>query len=200
LIEKSYLAGRVFLWTSSIDNAWTHIPDSPGTLVPLVHELLFYGARAEAPRRNIAPGEPLEVELSGEVFPRNLTLLSPEGGRRTLEGEVKQLEGGRLQLPQIQEKDTERIGAYRIERDGAPAIPFAVQLDPREGDLERLPTDEVVQLNSVFVQPEHAHNASADPARPERGELWRWIAFACLGFLCLESLWAAFLGRKRRVA
>ena len=200
LLEKSYPRGRVLLWTTSIDNAWTHIPDSPATLVPLVHELLLYGARAEPPRRNIAPGEPLEVEISGEVFPRNLALLSPEGSRRALEGEVKQLEGGRLKLPPISDKDTERVGAYRIERDGAPAIPFAVQFDAREGDLERLPAEEVVQLNSVFVQPESARNAAADPARPERGELWRWIALGCLVFLCLESLWAAFLGRKRRVA
>jgi hypothetical protein len=198
LIERPYVRGRVLLWTTSIDNAWTHIPDSPATLVPLVHELLRYGARAEAPRRNLAPGEPLAVHVT--VFPHGLALVGPDGTRRALDGDVGQEPGGSWKLPEITRKDTERIGAYRIEREGAPAIPFAVQLDPREGDLERLPPEEAAQLSSVFVLPQSESNREHNPAQPERGELWRQIALGCLVFLCLESLWAAYLGRKRSVA
>jgi hypothetical protein len=198
LIERPYVRGRVLLWTTSIDNAWTRIPDSPATLVPLVHELLRYGARAEAPRRNLAPGEPLVVHVT--VFPHGLALVGPDGTRRALEGDVGQEPGGSWKLPEITRKDTERIGAYRIEREGAPAIPFAVQLDAREGDLERLPPEEAAQLSSVFVLPQSESNREHNPAQPERGELWRQIALGCLVFLCLESLWAAYLGRKRSVA
>jgi hypothetical protein len=199
LIERPYARGRVILWTTTIDNAWTHIPDSPATLVPLVHELLRYGARAETPRRNLAPGEPLKVEIAG-AFPKGLALLTPEGARHALDGEVVQIVGGRWKLPAIPGKSTERIGAYRIEREGAPPIPFAVQLDPHEGDLERLPGEEVAQLSSVFVPPNATADAAAFKARPDRGELWRGIALACLVCLCLESLWAAYIGRKRRSA
>ncbi len=198
LIERPYLRGRVLLWTTSIDNAWTHIPDSPATLVPLVHELLRYGARAELPRRNLAPGEPLAVHVS--VFPHNLALVGPDGTRRALEGDVVPELGGSWKLPPVPGKDTERIGAYRIEREGADAIPFAVQLDAREGDLERLPPEEAAQLSPVFLLPHGEANADKGAAQPERGELWRQIALGCLVFLCLESLWAAYLGRKRRVA
>ncbi|MBK7645377.1 MAG: BatA domain-containing protein [Planctomycetes bacterium] len=199
LIERPYLRGRVILWTTSIDDAWTRIPDSPGTLVPLVHELLRYGARAEAPRRNLAPGEPLEIETTG-AFPRNLALVLPDGARRALEGEVVQAVGGKWKLPNIEGKQLERVGAYRIEREGADPIPFSVQLDAREGDLERLPAEEVAQLHSAFVQANGDPGSQPDKARPDRGELWRGLALACLVFLCLESLWAAWLGRKRRVA
>jgi hypothetical protein len=199
LLERAYARGRVILWTTSVDNAWTRIPDSPATLVPLVHELLRYGVRAEPPRRNLAPGEPLEVEVAG-AFPRGLALVGPDGTRRALEGEVLPVVGGRWRLPGIPGKDTERVGAYRIEREGAGAIPFAVQLDAHEGDLERLPPAEVAQLNQVFVEPLGASGKDAGPARPERGELWRGLALACLVFLCLESLWAAYIGRRRRVA
>jgi len=199
LIERPYLRGRVILWTTTIDNAWTHIPDSPATLVPLVHELLRYGARAEAPRRNLAPGEPLQVEVAG-AFPSKLVLVTPEGTRRPLDGDVVQVVGGRWKLPTIPGKETEGIGAYKIESEGASAIPFAVQLDAREGDLERLPGEEAQRLSSVFLLPQGEAAASHDPARPDRGELWRQIALACLVCLCLESLWAAYLGRKRRVA
>jgi len=199
LIERPYLRGRVILWTTTIDNAWTHIPDSPATLVPLVHELLRYGARAEVPRRNLAPGEPLQVEVAG-AFPSKLVLVTPEGTRRPLDGDVVQIVGGRWKLPTIPGKETEGIGAYKIECEGASAIPFAVQLDAREGDLERLPGEEAQQLSSVFLLPQGEAAASHDPARPDRGELWRQIALACLACLCLESIWAAYLGRKRRVA
>jgi len=200
LIERAYAHGRVMLWTTTIDNAWTRIPDSPATLVPLVHELLRYGARAEPPRRNLSPGEPFEAEVAGSIIPRGLALVSPDGTRRALEGDVLPVVGGRWALPGIPGKDTERIGAYRIEREGAAAIPFAVQLDAHEGDLERLPADEVVLLNQVFVQPQGSAAGDAGPVRPDRGELWRGIALACLVFLCLESLWAAYIGRRRKVA
>ena len=199
LLERPYLRGRVILWTSTIDNAWTRIPDSPATLVPLVHELLRYGARAEAPRRNLAPGEPLQVEVTG-AFPSKLVLVTPEGARHALDGDVVQTVGGPWKLPGIPGKDTERIGAYRIESEGASAIPFAVQLDAREGDLERLPSEEAQQLSAVFLLPHGAAATIHDPSHSDRGELWRQIALACLACLCLESLWAAYLGRKRRVA
>jgi hypothetical protein len=40
--------------------------------------------------------------------------------------------------------------------------------------------------------------ADAGPAdAPRRGELWRPLAAACLAFLVLESLWAAWIGRRR---
>ncbi len=198
LVERSYLRGRVILWTTSIDDAWTRIPDSPATLVPLVHELLRYGARAERPRRNLAPGEPLEVVST--VYPKNPVLVRPDGSRRALEGEPKQETGGRWKLPGIPGADTERIGAYRIEREGAAPIPFAVQLDAHEGDLERLAPEELSGLHRAYQTLAGEKHGSDDARRPERGELWRWLAIGCAAFLVLESLWAAFLGRRRRVA
>jgi hypothetical protein len=36
-----------------------------------------------------------------------------------------------------------------------------------------------------------------DPRAQQRGELWRGIALACLAALVLESLWAAWIGRRR---
>ena len=198
LLERSYVRGRVFLWTSSIDDAWTRIPDSPATLVPLVHELLRSGARAETPRRNLAPGEPLEVVTS--VYPRSPVLVRPDGSRRALEGEPRQENGGRWKLPPVPGAETERLGAYRIERESAPSIPFAVQLDAREGDLERLAPEELSGVHRALRTLARESKDAADLRRPERGELWRGLAIGCLAFLVLESLWAAFLGRRRRVA
>jgi hypothetical protein len=42
--------------------------------------------------------------------------------------------------------------------------------------------------------------SSGDEDPLERGELWRWLAAVTLGLLVAETLWAAWIGRARRVA
>lgn len=199
LIERTYDRGRVVLLTSSIDDSWTRIPRSPATLIPLTHELLRYGARASPPRRNLGVGEALEIEVSG-VFPRNLRLSKPGGAERALLGEPQSLEGGRWKLPAIGAEDTDRVGAYSVLREGAPPAWFAVQFDAREGDLERLSKAELAALHRVLRLPEQAaERAQTDQTPADRGELWRALAIATLCFLVVESLFAAFIGRSRRI-
>ena len=56
LLERAYGDGKVALWTSSLDRAWNRVPDSPGTFVPLVLELVQdLGARFQQ-ERNLAVG------------------------------------------------------------------------------------------------------------------------------------------------
>jgi hypothetical protein len=87
-----------------------------------------------------------------------------------------------------------------LEIEGAPAEPFAVALEPLEGDLERMAPNEVAQLHPVFSlvgRDATAHHDDPDVA-PQQGELWRGIALVCFIALVLETLWAAWLGRSRR--
>jgi hypothetical protein len=203
LVERSFDRGRVLLWTTTIDPAWTRLPESPRTLVPLAHELLRYAARPSGPPRNLAPGEPIQAEAP--TFPRALALSKPDGSRQALDGVAEQLPGGRWRLPAIPGKDTERAGLYRVEVDGstsrAGSLAFAVCLDPDEGDLERLGPDELSSLHPalVAVSAGESGKTGIDPDALHRGELWRGIAIACLAALVLESLWAAWIGRRRSV-
>jgi hypothetical protein len=198
LLERAYDRGSVFLWTTTIDNAWTKLPESPRTLVPLVHELLRYAGRGREPARNVAVGGALIAEV--DAFPRDLVVVRPDGARRPLDGAPTELGDGVWRLPAV--TDTERVGRWLIERADAPPIPFAVQLDPRESDLARLPSDELSGIHPALVaaatSAKESSDAGAEPAG--RGEIWRWLAFACLAFLIGESLLAAWIGRKRRTA
>ncbi|MDZ4772494.1 MAG: BatA domain-containing protein [Planctomycetota bacterium] len=195
LVERTYDRGRVFLWTTTIDPAWTRLPESPATLVPLVHEWLHYAGSSEEPPRNVAPGTPLTTEVGH--FPRNPTLVRPDGARRALDGDAKSSSNGRWTLPSVPGKDTEVAGLYRLEMEGASAVTFAVNVDPAEGDLERILPSELTAMHMRLASEE---STSDQPGRVDRkGELWRPIAIACLIALVLESLWAAFLGRKRSV-
>ncbi|MBL8860512.1 MAG: BatA domain-containing protein [Planctomycetes bacterium] len=199
LVERAYDRGKVFLWTSTIDPAWTRLSQSPATLVPLVHELLRHARASEGTPRNLPVGTPIAAEVG--TFPRGVTLVRPDGSRRALEGEPQAAAGGRWRLPLVQGRDVETSGLYRLETEGAGALSFALAIDPAEGDLERLAPAELSgvhpALSAVLTGQDDERGSDADA--PRRGELWRALAGLCLAFLVLESLWGAWIGRRRRV-
>lgn len=201
LVERAYDKGRVYLWTTSIDGAWTRLPESPATLIPLVHEWLRDAATEPAPPRNVPPGA--QLAASARVFPRNLVLVRPDDTRRGIDSPAVQdaSHAGRWRLPVVPAGEAARVGVWRFEMDNAAPIAFAVQPDAREGDLERLSPAALAGLHPA-LQPadvEESTGSDAERAAPARGELWRGIAIACLVALVLESLWAAWLGQKRTV-
>lgn len=200
LIERGFDRGRVYLWTSTIDPAWTRLPESPRSLVPFVHELVRHAVASDASAPHLAPGELPVAEV--EVFPRAVELVAPGERRRRLEGEAVEVAPGRWRLPPLEPGDTARVGAYAIEVEGSPPVRFVVRLDPREGDLSRLLPGELTGLHPALALLRASEESAdaASPGEPRRGELWRAVAAAALAFLVLESMWAAWLGRKRRIA
>jgi hypothetical protein len=198
LLEKSYDRGKVFVWTTSIDPEWTRLPESPRTLVPLVHEWFRYAATPATPPRNLPVGSALVAEV--ESFPRTPSLVLPDGSRRALEGEPQALGPGLWRLAAL--GATEQAGVYRVEFDGAPPQPFAAQVDAAEGDLERCTPTELAALHPALVLVGRDSDADrrGDEQRASEGEIWRGVAIACFAALVLETLWAAWLGRRRRAA
>jgi hypothetical protein len=199
LVERPWARGRVLLWTTSIDPAWTRLPESPATLVPLAHELLRHAARPIEPPREVPLHAPLLAEVSG--YPRGLSVLAPDGSRRALDAEPTELGAGRWALPPV--TGTDMPGTWRIERDGGPALAFAVQADVSEGDLARVSPEELEALHSAWSVADATPEEGGAPedGGAARGELWRGLALACLALLVIESLWAAWIGwGRRRVA
>jgi len=199
LVERSYDRGRVLLWTSSIDPAWTRMPQSPATLVPLVHELLRYARALDEEPRNLPVGAPLGAEVA--TFPRGMSVVRPDGSKKPLDGEAQSTPGNRWRLPSVPGRETEASGLYSIQTEGAGVLSFALVIDPLEGDLDRLSLDEVGGIHPalVAVRNEGSSNDAAGAEAPRRGELWRPIAALCLAFLVFESLFGAWIGRRRRV-
>jgi hypothetical protein len=97
---------------------------------------------------------------------------------------------------------TEKAGVYRLELEGASSEPFTAQADAQEGDLERLTPTEVSAVHPALelVGRDSRHTPRPGRHAAAKGEIWRGIAIACFVALVFESLWAAWLGRKRRVA
>jgi hypothetical protein len=197
LVERAYERGSVLLWTTSIDGDWNVFPQSPATLIPLLHELLRHAGRVSRPARDVAVGGALELEL--EAFPRAAELVRPDGSRTPLSGEASEVARGLWRLPPTGPLD--RAGLWHVETEGGPALAVASLFDPREGDLERLGGDELEAQHPVWRLTRGTDSAGAggDDAL-ERGELWRPLAAAALLFLLLETLWSAWIARARRQA
>lgn len=195
LLERRFGEGRVLLWTSTLDNAWTRLPESPGTLIPLLHELLRHGSRRSTPPRNLALLQPLVAEL-GE-FPKEPRLARPDGSRRPILGEPSERGGGRWQLPAVEGLD--RVGLYQVETAAGQPQPFAVGFDVSEGDLRRLGPAELEGLhpNLTLFQGDMTSENGTSSVGGE-GELWRPLLWLCVALLIAETLWSSWIGRRRR--
>ena len=195
LIERRFGEGRVLLWTSTLDNAWTRLPESPGTLIPLLHELLRHGSRRPAPPRNLALLQPLVAEL--DEFPKEPRLARPDGSRRPILGEPSERGGGRWQLPAVEGLD--RVGLYQVETADGDPQPFALTFDVGEGDLRRLGPAELEGLhpNLTLYRGDTATDDGTASVGGE-GELWRPLLWLCVALLVAETLWSAWIGRRRR--
>ncbi len=198
LLERDYDRGRVLLWTSSMQEDWTGFPTWGPALVPFVYDLVGHAGRPPRPAVDLAPGEAFEGEL--RAFPRAVELVLPDESRRPVDGEVTELSGGRWRLPAVDGAATSRAGLYRVAAEGAGELLFAVGVAPTESRLERLTGPELEGLHPALelAEPEEEGDADGGP-EDGRGELWRGLALAALLLLAAESLWGAFVGRRRRV-
>lgn len=197
LVERDYDLGRVYLWTTSIDDDWNLYPQSPATLIPLFHELVRRAGTGHVPERNAAVGRTLDVEVDG--FPRQAVLVRPDGTRRPIDGEPVEVREGRWRIPSFGPLD--RAGLWQVEADSMATIPLACRMDPAEGDLEHLLPQELESAHRAWRIFQPGSGAEeADEPELDRGETWRWFAAAALLLLVLETLWAAWIGRERRLA
>ena len=105
----------------------------------------------------------------------------------------------RWALPLLPGAFFSEAGVYEVRSQGAPAEPIAVQLEIGESDLARATPAEVEAIHPALVVAELNPDGESTAAavQPRRGEIWRWLAIAALAFLVVESLFGAYIGRRR---
>ncbi len=201
LVERAFDRGKVFLWLTTIDAEWARVAQSPGTFVPLLHELVRYAGQRGSLRRNVSLGGSVRLEVGPGAFPGAASAVFEDGARRALSGEPTALGSSDgsdgWMLPALEGLDT--AGAVRVETTGAGTLLVALQADPEEGAQERIEPGQLRQIHPALAPEEtnaRAQAAAEDPAQP-RGELWRVLAAACLAVLAAETLYAAWLGTRR---
>lgn len=183
LITARRHAGRVILAASSADNLWGVSPKAL-VYVPLVHEILKYAVHDRAASRNVVVGAAVNGALVKQ--PIGLGIATPTEGMDFTLG------------------PTSKSGIFAF--DFGPPIAaqglLAVHVDPRESDLtklERVALEKDVWPAVRFLYQTQRPDLAA-PTAPQilrHGEWHRYLLFAALGLVFLETFLAWKLGYHR---
>ena len=173
------------------EEPWSTFAVSP-SFVPLVRELFAHlTADRRTERLNRIAGEPLTPYREGEAP------AEPQPGARL---------GGSLALPvtsaNLRWRDpagvvtrtppaTNHRGIYTLERDGAPALSIAVNVDPSESDLTSINAAELQQQSSGATASRTATAASYAGAIP----LQHYLLAAAAALVLIELTTAWLFGR-----
>ncbi|TAJ02724.1 MAG: hypothetical protein EPO68_17895 [Planctomycetota bacterium] len=196
LVELPLARTSVYLWTSSFDRAWSRLPDSPRTLIPLLQEWLLGAADpTRAPRRAVV-GATLFAELRG--FPREPSWRAPDDRTVPLAGPVQEV-AANLWRVECGER-ARRVGAWRLVCADAPPRHWWIELPQVERDLARIDARDLPLVHPLLraAVETAAPDADATDGAPARhAEWWRLCVWLVLALLVAESLWAARIGSRR---
>jgi hypothetical protein len=129
MVEHRYRSGRVAMFATTVDDAWTDLPYQP-VFVPFVLDTLIrLAGRSD---HSVEPYEP--VSLPGSTATQRIQVVTPSG--RT----VDLAEADRVSF-----RDTGEIGAYRVLVNGVHGARFAFVVDapPGESDLVSKPAPDL---------------------------------------------------------
>ena len=204
LVERTLGRGRIFLLAVPANDAWSPFM-SRWVLVPFAFDLFRAATARPVGERNRSVRETLRLEVDRP--PLRMWWEDALGRRAPISGTPRPLGPDRWLVPEIEE--TGRAGVYAIELETAGRLGstetsiarFAVNVDPREGDLRRIDAPEV-SLSEFFpgtrVEFKTDAESPEDSRSPEeQGEFWRTLAMAVLVFLLVESAIGLWVGRRR---
>ncbi|MES1254266.1 MAG: BatA and WFA domain-containing protein [Acidobacteriota bacterium] len=192
-VESRSGAGRVILWTSTLDDTWTDLPTRP-VYLPLVHQLVRYLARYEETPAWLTVGQVVDLASAAARIRTGRVVVSPAGTRTTQQAGA----------PGLLELDEQ--GVYEIRSAGVtnarPQL-IAVNLDPAESDLTPIDIPELVASVTGHATPASAETVVPTTATGEETEqrqgLWWYLLFAGLLLLAAETALSNRLSRSASV-
>jgi hypothetical protein len=125
MVEHRYRSGRVAMFATTVDDAWTDLPYQP-VFVPFVLDTLI--RLAGRTDHSVEPHQP--VSLPGSTASQRIQVVTPSG--RT----VDLAEADRVAF-----RDTSEIGAYRVLVNGVNGARFAFVVDPPPGESDLVSKD-----------------------------------------------------------
>jgi hypothetical protein len=193
--ERKVGAGRVIVWTTTLDDTWTDIAVKP-IFLPLVHQLVRYLAHYEPATSWVTVGQVLDLDARAkDKSPR--IVVTPAGERITVSA-TGQGNQGLLELSQQ--------GIYEVRSSAAATgrpESIAVNLDPAESDLAPLDPRELVAAVTGHATPTAAAQApvSEEMSREDaerRQSLWWYLLMTGLLLLAAETVISNHLSRKEK--
>jgi len=188
-------AGRLAVFTSSLDAAWCDLPYRPA-FVPLLHDLFTWLSWHRLVSHRILPNETWVVTLPREMS--GLKIMAPGGA--SLDAAAFTEPGDSGNEAHLRFERTDRPGVYqlgggrtspRVERDALQAV--AVNVDPAESDQTVWSPTELISLfpqARCTVLPPDTPLDPVSLAGLSGTEAWAIVAGAILVFLLAETFLA----------
>ena len=196
VVEKTLGRGRVIVQGIPLNVSWSNVPLCQSFVV-MVHEWLWYLTESGMVRRNLQPGEPLQLSESLDSGNGGATVDTPASGIAQVVGHEEQ---SRLIFRYSR---TAFPGEYRMTISGSKQAPekFQVNRNPLESDFTPLSDTQIASLRDVggvgFGPKPFTETRNVRVAAPPRN-LAFWLLMALLAFLAMEAAFAFWLDRQRR--
>jgi len=194
LLEHSFGRGKVLLFTSTADRAWTDIVVHPAYLM-LVQQTVAYLTR-QAHETPVGVSEEVVFELSPEGAPSAVTVRDP-GGKET---QVLASDRNGHKAAVHASPDPGLPGVYTASwSQGSTVLKVAANVAPEESAIAVLQGEnlyaEMANLPVRLIAKEQDIKAVIRESRLGR-ELWRTLLLVALGALAVESVLARLLARR----
>ena len=194
MVEHAVGAGRVLVWTSTVDSFWNDFALKP-IYLPFVHKVTEYLADYTPPTPYLTVGQVLDLEqypsaADLDLIGGSLVVRDPSEGRVTIDNDRW---AGFVELDQQ--------GFYEIRdtnvSDSVP-VTVAVNVDLAESNLERVDPQELVAIVTGRASADRSvsMNRRLEPEDLEsRQTVWWYLLIGALGFLAGETVVSNRLSR-----
>jgi Mg-chelatase subunit ChlD len=179
LLERRVGAGRVLLWASTLDLAWSDFPLKP-VYLPFVHQAVRHLAAYAEPAPWLTVGQVLDASVaSSPAQAASTVVLTPSGRRMGVDEEGSEV----LEL-------TEQ-GFYELRNRTGDAVSSVVasNVDTGESDLTPMDPKEIVAATTPAPGDGRQAGAPGQALTPEaqEGSQRLWWYLLCIGILLLGA-------------
>ncbi len=161
LVAKNLGRGSVFLFTTAADASWSDLPITP-VFLPIVKTFMDTSDYSNAKKRNFIVGDIISLDIPPGASEVEVT--NPGGRKFNVNSEDSVFE------------DTDLPGIYTVIGKGRELYKFAVNVDPRESNLEK-----------ISIESTSTENASSAGLVKVFREIWRYFLLGALALFLSES-------------
>jgi len=204
LAERRTGAGRVLVWSSTLDATWTDLALQP-VFLPFVHELVRYASGSTEAFESFTAGQVIDVTDARAMESAGLGQVA-EAIASSEDRVVMTPSGGSTQLSDGESShflELSEAGFYEIRPPGRGdlrPVSVAVNVDRGESDLTPLDPEEMVA--ALRTGTDVASTADTERAmalrradQERRQSWWRWLLLAAFGILIIETVISNRLSR-----
>jgi len=179
-LERKVGAGKVILFTSSLDTEWNNLPVK-AIFLPLIYQTLDYVASEKKGQTSLLVGDsvPLRSAQFNPLAEPDCQVKYPSGKKVEPDGDIFE--------------DTVEPGIYEIQKNKKTSY-VAVNVDPGESDLTPIPPAELQDLVASVVtndiQTAAFPGAQLDKQQENNQKIWRFVILGLI-LLLIGETWLA---------